>query len=251
MKRVVFCFLFFLVSAQFAIAQDSTIWESQVRAFEEKDLSQPPSKGETVAVGSSSIRLWSTIRSDLAPTSVVPRGIGGATTVDVLYYLDRLVLVYEPKRVLVYAGENDISALRSPQQLLDTTKAIVGRIHARLPSTQVYLLSIKPSILRWDRWPAMKSANDLLASYARSDPRIKFIDVSSPLLGADGTPVREYYLDDLLHLSKRGYEQWTKVIRPYLVESAPSAAFCFAVATTPWGTVGAHSSNCRSGASGS
>jgi homogentisate 1,2-dioxygenase len=73
MKRLVF--LLCMLLAQLSTAQDSAVWESQVRAFEEKDLVEPPPKGETVVVGSSSIRLWSTIRTDLSPAIVVPRGI--------------------------------------------------------------------------------------------------------------------------------------------------------------------------------
>jgi len=237
-------FLLCIAFMQAVAAQDTTAWESQVRAFEEKDLTAPPPKGETVAVGSSSIRLWSTIKTDLLPEIVIPRGIGGATTSDVLYYLDRIVLVYEPRRILIYAGENDISGSRTPQQVLETIKVIVKRIHAALPNARVYLLSIKPSILRWGEWPAMQSANELMASYADTDVRIDYVDVSTPLLGADGLPVRAYYLDDLLHLSKEGYILWTDAIRQSLAQNMATGALCSTIGSTPWGTFGARQRRC-------
>lgn len=242
--RNLLCLFLGLLASQFAFAQSSTEWESQVVAFETRDATQPPPKGETVAVGSSSIRLWSTIRSDLAPAVVEPRGIGGATTIDVLYYLERLVLVHEPRRVLLYAGENDIAGGRAPRDVLATTQEIVSRIHQRLPSTRVVLMSVKPSILRWDKWPRMAEANGLLAAFAATDPRISYVDVSSALFGADGLPARENFADDLLHLSKHGYEVWTSLLRPVLLEPSPSLARCSTYASVPWGTFGTRLEGC-------
>lgn len=239
--------LLLAILAPLAAAQDATVWESQVQEYEQKDRTDPPEKGQTIAVGSSSIRLWSSIEADLAPATVAGRGIGGAITTDVLFYLDRLVLVHEPSRVILYVGENDLSGDRTPQQVLDTVRQIVGGIHRRLPSAKVYLLSIKPSPLRWERWPAMRSANQLLAAYARTDARISYVDVSTPLLGANGQPVREYYVDDQLHLSRAGYVVWRDAIRPFLLDNRSSPAACSPIQSTPSGTLGVRQRNCRFG----
>jgi hypothetical protein len=55
-----------------------------------------------VIVGSSTIKRWYTSETDLSPLVTIRRGIVGAQTADIDYYLERVVLVYQPKSVLLY-----------------------------------------------------------------------------------------------------------------------------------------------------
>ncbi|MFO0451835.1 MAG: hypothetical protein ACK52I_24825 [Pseudomonadota bacterium] len=85
-----------LALAGAAVAQSISLtrFEDQVRAYESADRTDPPPRNAVVAVGSSTIRLWNTIATDLAPIApVLERGFGGSTAVELEYYLDRLVRV--------------------------------------------------------------------------------------------------------------------------------------------------------------
>ena len=94
------------------------------------------------------------MEADLAPLTVVPRGFGGSTMADVLHYVDRLVLPYKPRAVVIYEGDNDTFSGVSPETIVTQLRAIISKIHAALPDTCVYVLAVKPSLARvkvWDR----------------------------------------------------------------------------------------------------
>jgi len=210
-----------LALAGLAVAQANT-WESEILAYEQQDRLFPPPAGAIVVTGSSTIARWGSIRNDLAPLEIIPRGFGGSTADDLDFYLERIVLTYAPRAVVIYEGENDIAQGLTPQYVATRIAQIAGRISARLPSARVYVISIKPSPLRWGVWPQMQLANQLLAEFCASDPRYRYIDTVSTLLGADGWPRPEYFTSDTLHLSAAGYTAWTNSVRPVLLSREQS-----------------------------
>ena len=219
-------------------AQAQTQWESEVQAYEAADRTSPPPAGAIVVTGSSTIRLWTTMATDLAPLDVLPRGFGGSTTADLDYYLERLVLVYNPRAVVIYEGDNDIDGGQSPQQVADRMGTILSRISARLPAARVYVISIKPSPARSSVWPQAQQANSLLAALCATDARYTYVNAASVLLGSNGLPRPEYYQSDQLHLNAAGYQAWTSAIRPTLLAQQSSPLPIDASApTTPSGLV--------------
>lgn len=200
---------------------DPAFFEDAIVAFEEADREAPPAKGGIVFVGSSSIRMWKSLSADMAPLPVLNRGFGGAHMEHVLHNVDRVVIPYRPRIVVVYAGDNDLASGtgKDAARLLEEYRQLVARIHRALPETHLYFLSIKPSRLRWDRWPLMSEANAAVRTYSQSDPRLHYVDVATPLLGADGLPRDDVFLFDGLHLDATGYAEWTSVLRPLLLEA--------------------------------
>lgn len=206
-------------SADEAQYPDPTRFAEEVQAFAKEDALKPPPHGAVVCVGSSSMRMWhSTIAEDLAPLTVIPRGFGGSTVNDLLYYLEPLVLKYEPRAVLVYEGDNDIAEGISPDRIADGYKKLVARIHDKLPACRIYLLPAKPSVAREKMWPKMQALNRKLVDLCSSDDRLTFIDTASGMLTPDGHPRPDIFRDDNLHMKRAGYEIWRAAIRPVLVK---------------------------------
>jgi lysophospholipase L1-like esterase len=192
-------------------------WEQTVAAFDALDRADAPSPGGVLFVGSSSIRLWDSLQKDFATLPVViNRGFGGSKLSDCVRHLDRLVVPYRPRLVLVYAGDNDLAAGRTPEDILARFKAFAEGVHASLPATRIAFISIKPSPARAHLLPDIRRANALVHDYAATAPNAEFIDAFTPMLAADGGPRPELYRADALHLNARGYELWRTVIRPYV-----------------------------------
>ena len=63
------------------------------------DLDRP-----VVFVGSSSIRLWSTLEEDMAPVPALNRGYGGSRIFDTIYWADRLVTAHDPTVIVASDG---------------------------------------------------------------------------------------------------------------------------------------------------
>jgi len=197
----------------------SGFWEHQVSAYEKADRLNPPKAGVIVFTGSSSIRLWETLTSDMKPLEVINRGFGGSQIAEVNQYASRIVLPYQPRAVVLYAGDNDLSFpwLKTPEQVAGDFKQFVEIVHASLPETWVYFISIKPSIRRWGHWQKFKKTNELIAEYIRTQPRVQFIDVDAAMLDVQGKPRTELFRKDGLHMNAQGYAVWTDIIKPVLV----------------------------------
>jgi lysophospholipase L1-like esterase len=118
--------------------------------------------------------------------------------------------------VVLYAGDNDLAAGRTPQQVFDDYGNFVAKIHAALPKTRIVYIAIKPSKARWKLIAKIREANRLIAEAAAKDPRLVFIDVEKPMLGADGKPRPELFKPDGLHLNAEGYRLWAGMVGPHL-----------------------------------
>lgn len=193
-------------------------WEADIEAFEAADRTAAPAPGGVVFVGSSSIRLWETLEEDFAGIPVINRGYGGSEMADALHFADRIILPYRPRMVVVYAGDNDLWNGKSPEDVFGDFSQLVDEIHAELPQTRVAFIAVKPSIARWRIADQVRRTNELVRELAESEPRVQYIDIFTPMLGPDGTPREELFVDDGLHLNARGYELWESVVEPVVRE---------------------------------
>jgi lysophospholipase L1-like esterase len=191
-------------------------WEPEIRAFEAADLTNPPPRGAILFIGSSSIRLWKSLAEDFKPLAVINRGFGGSELSDSVFFAGRIVIPYRPKQIVLYSGDNDLAAGKSPQQLLTDFQAFVRGARSALPDTRISYISVKPSPSRRHLMDRMREANRLISDWARTQDRLDFIDVFTPMLGPDGEPRPEIFAPDKLHLNAAGYQLWTRIVRPYL-----------------------------------
>ena len=89
------------------------------------------------------------LEKDLAPLTVIPRGFGGSNMSDVVRHMDKVVLPYKPRAILLYQGDNDIVSGRvTTDMVVDVYEHFLKELWSELPKTRVYILSVKPSISR-------------------------------------------------------------------------------------------------------
>ena len=200
-----------------ATAPTSQPFLKDIQAFEAADRKQMPAPGGVLFVGSSSIRLWKTLARDFPGVPVISRGFGGSTIRDSTRYAPKIVLPYKPKTIVFYAGDNDLAQGRSPRGVLEDYKAFVRTVHAELPETRILFIAVKPSPARWKLVEAQREANRLVREFSEADAkRLRYVDVFTPMLGEDGKPRAELYVKDELHLSDKGYELWTGLVKTQL-----------------------------------
>ncbi len=189
-----------------------------MRLFAMSDAVVPRPEGAIVAVGSSSMRFWhERIKEDLAPLTIIPRGFGGSTMNDVLHHLDRLVLQYKPRAVMIYEGDNDVSKGIHNDFIVNRYQLAIERIHAQDKTTRIYLFSVKPSISRIEMWPQMQALNSQLQAICDEDQRLIYVDVATPML-KDGKPLPHIFVADDLHMNAAGYDIWRDAVRPVLIQ---------------------------------
>ena len=195
---------------------DPRRYEEDMLAFERADALDYPAPGCVVFMGSSSIRGWKTLEEDFAGMNVALRGYGGSQISDAVYYVERIVVPYQPSAIVLYAGDNDIAAGKSVETVVADFKDFVRTVNSYIGPRAVYFISIKPSIRRWELWPEMEKANEAIRQWAETQPAVYYIDVATPMLGADGKPRPELFQEDGLHMVRAGYQLWTEVVRPMI-----------------------------------
>jgi lysophospholipase L1-like esterase len=196
---------------------DSNRWEPTIRKFEDADKLTPPPQNAIVFIGASSIVRWNLPESfpELGRRAI-NRGFGGSLAADSTRYAERIVIPYKPRIVVFYAGDNDVEANHTPEQIAGDFAAFERTVHAALPATEIIFISIKPSVRRWAWIEQITSANALVRQYCASHPHLSFVDIVPRMLGADGKPRQELLLDDGLHMTPAGYRIWNDALRPLL-----------------------------------
>jgi len=190
-------------------------YEKEVAAFEALDRTNPPPPGQILFVGSSTIVDWdpATYFPDL---KIINRGLWGSALIDTVRLVDRIVLPYQPRLIVLYAGDNDIDGGQTSEDVTVQFERFIREVHARLPQTRIVFIGIKPSPRRWLTIDRARETNERIRTLAGRDDRVAYLDVDGPMLGWDETPRKELFLSDGLHLSPQGYQLWTTLLHPLL-----------------------------------
>jgi len=210
-------FLFGLAFIAFSQEKERYPFENEIKTYQRADsVSKPPKKG-ILFIGSSSIRLWNDLKERFPDKPIIQRGVGGCQLSHfVQYYMDKIVYPYKASQIFIYAGDNDIAAGKSAEQVAETFVEFWDLVREKQPKVPIYFLAIKPSNSRAKYIPTVEKANALIKEFLDKQKRGAYIDVASVVLGPDGKPDDRLFREDRLHLNSRGYDLWEQAIRPYL-----------------------------------
>ena len=198
---------------------------AEINAFAATDRKQMPPTGAVLFMGSSSIRIWSTLAQDFAEIPVINRGFGGSFISQSTLYADRIAVPYKPKMIVLAAGTNDLAyGNRNSQQVFQDFKDFVAKIHAALPDTRIVYISINPTVARWNQEGDILDTNHLIEKFIfeNNSPteKLNFINSHAQILTADGQPQPKLLQGDGLHFNSEGYKVWTSIIKPRIVALA-------------------------------
>lgn len=185
----------------------------EIRAFIAQDEREFPLPGGVVFVGSSSIKLWEKAQDDFYFVNLIQRGFGGSCIEHSTLYADYIVIPYQPRLIVMYAGDNDIARGQSPEAVRDDFRDFVHKIHTALPDALIAFASIKFSPSRWHLRERIERANDLIWEFCLLTPHTHFIDMTHVMLDENVEPRPELFSDGL-HPNRDGYREWTKALAP-------------------------------------
>ena len=205
---------------------DPTLWERSIKKFEKTDINKKPEINSILFTGSSSIVYWKNLEEDMSPLPVMNRGFGGSQIPDVTHYVDRIVVPYEPKGVVFYAGENDITGLliskkKTAEEVATSFTQFCDKVFTSYKPIPIYFISIKPPKRRKKFWPEMEKANKLIEKYCRISENVHYINIVDSMLDSDGNIHPHLFKWDGIHLNKKGYEIWKTIIKPILAQDFP------------------------------
>jgi len=187
----------------------------EIQAFERLDKTQTYAEDAILFIGSSSIRLWKTLEEDMKPYPVIQRGYGGAHFRDMFFFTDR-ILADHPLSMVVCFVANDISGSGkdgTPQEVLKLFKYFIKQVRAKHPSIPIMQVAITPTQSRWRLWPQINVVNQLIKAYCEKTENLYFINTVPEFLDEHGKPKPQWFVGDQLHLNKKGYEVWNRIIK--------------------------------------
>ena len=196
-------------------------FQNDIKIFKERDSVFKPLPNAILFVGSSSFTFWRDVNNYFPGYPIFNRGFGGSSLPDVIRYANDIILPYHPKQIFIYCGENDFAASDT------VTAAIVFERFKQLYSiirkglgkkVNVVYVSMKPSPSRLHLMPAFNEANEQIKQFLSTQKHTAFADVYHPMLNADGTPNKELFIEDNLHMNAKGYAIWQKVLAPFLLK---------------------------------
>jgi lysophospholipase L1-like esterase len=204
-----------------AVATSAEPFADEIESFAAADRVAPPAPHGVLFVGSSTIRMWPALKADFAGVPVIQRGFGGSELSDVVHYASRIVIPYKPRLVILYAGDNDIAVGKTATTVFAEYEQFVRLVERALPDTRIAFVSIKPSIARWALIDQIRSTNSMVRNFAAHDPRLLYIDTYTPMLSPDGTPRKELFVEDGLHMNDAGYALWRDILNPVVRAGRP------------------------------
>nr|MCU0407560.1 GDSL-type esterase/lipase family protein [Bacteroidales bacterium] len=207
-------------AAKYRSLPEVQAWEKDISRFEELDSSEYYPASSILFMGSSSIRLWSTLASDMAPYPVIQRGFGGSKLSDFTVYTERIVAPHKCRAIVIFIA-NDITGSdkdKSPEEVAGLFRYIVKKIRKSHPDTPVFWIAVTPSAARWKVWDKISEAGKLIEDFCLKSENLYYIRTASAFLGASGTPREELFIKDKLHLNEDGYAIWTSIIKKELMK---------------------------------
>ena len=204
----------FVISAQ--TYDRAKIWDAEIKSLTEIDTKQTPPKDAVLFVGSSSVRLWKNLRTSFPQINVINRGFGGSRLEDVNFYFERIVVPYNPKTIVLYAGENDVNDGIAPEKVLADFQQFTKMVRVKFPKAKLLYISLKPSPSRWKLADNFRKTNELVKTEIAKDKLAKFVDVWTAMLNEKGEPKAEIFVEDKLHMNEKGYAIWREVLAKYL-----------------------------------
>ncbi len=191
-------------------------FRDEINEFKRLDKENFPEKGKILFTGSSSIRFWDSLEEDMEPLEILNRGFGGAQISHVIYHFEDIIKPYNPKAIVFFCGTNDLTALKTPEETLKDFKKFLNLVRNEFGNIKVYVIGIKPTVDRLYLDKEERIYNSSIKLLASDDAYLEYINVWDPMLNQDGTRMPELFIEDGLHMNKKGYEVWTKKVRESL-----------------------------------
>ncbi len=193
---------------------------AEIAQFEAMDKKNPPARGQILFTGSSSFTKWTDVQDYFPGTKILNRAFGGSSLPDMIRYVDKAIVPYRPKQIVIYCGENDFAgdAKLPAYKVEQRFETLFKLIRAELPTVPIVYVSMKPSPSRWYMRAKFVAGNRWIEEFCQHQPNCKFVSVWDQMLDENGRPKAEIFLSDRLHMNAKGYHIWQPIIAPYLLK---------------------------------
>ena len=211
-KKIIFVVVLFLSINSFA---QKVPFYNDIQAFKKEDSLKTPTKNPVLFIGSSSFTKWTSLQQDFPAIPVLNRAFGGSTLLDVIRFEEEVVFKYQPRKIVIYCGENDLASSETitPTEVFNRFKILYEDIRKQQPKVPIVYVSIKPSISRWKMKDKQIESNKLIEDFINKNRNIAFVNIWDQMLDENGNPKKDIFSSDNLHMNEKGYEIWIAALK--------------------------------------
>ena len=219
MGKIKIAVIFLLLTGMLYAQEKPAFWDD-IQAFKKQDSVSPPPKNAILFIGSSSFTMWKDVQTYFPSFTIINRGFGGSSLTDVIRYSDEIIIPYQPKQIVIYCGENDLAGSDDVKgrMVFDRFKQLFKIMRRHYPKAKLTYVSMKPSPSRLHLMSKMLEGNLLIKNFLKKKKKTSFVDAYHNMLNRDGTPMKDIFLEDNLHMNAKGYTIWQKLIEPHLLK---------------------------------
>jgi lysophospholipase L1-like esterase len=142
-------------------------------------------------------------------------GVAGETVEGLLSRLEGIIK-RNPRAdfIFIMTGINNVAM--EDFDFLDPYREIIKRVASAYPNAKIYVHSLLPTLVDFIENESVRSVNVSIENLAK-ETEAGFIDLFPHFVDKQGAPVREYLLDDGVHLTDKGYSVWAGVLEEIIV----------------------------------
>ncbi|OUT61328.1 MAG: hypothetical protein CBB71_05150 [Rhodopirellula sp. TMED11] len=195
-------------------------WSKDIAAFDKLNANQKDNPDAVLFIGSSSIRRWDTMATDMTPYQTIRRGYGGAKYSDMAVFAKQIVQPHQYRAIVMFVGNGIVGSDDdlSIDEVECLTRHIIEQSQQHQSSAPFFIIEITPCKKRFDVWPTIRQANARLRKVALTTPGTYFIPTAGNFLDTNTQPRSELFVDDQLHLNPDGYKLWSRLIKRRLAD---------------------------------
>ena len=153
--------------------------------------------------------------------NVANLGVAGESVEGLLFRIDGIIKAYpEVDLIFIMTGINNIAM--EDFDFLDSYRDIILRLSAAYPKARVFIHSLFPVMVDFIDNKSILNANDRIKALAGTTG-VEFMDLHNLFIDNQGRPVKDYFLDDGVHLSDKGYDVWSEALEEIINGHVPSS----------------------------
>ena len=194
-------------------------YEDEIKQLEDKLITAKGDKIRVVFFGSSSIRMWETLETDFPEFDVINQAFGGSTLAACCWFFKRVIPLWKPDIIVLYAGDNDLGDGRHPEEVFLNFNTIMSLVEDCCGYIPVAFISIKQSISRLNIYDSIQYTNKIIRrEIDLKYPFCTYVDIIDAMK-TNGVINKALFEPDGLHLSAKGYKVWKKELKSQFLDN--------------------------------
>lgn len=147
-------------------------------------------------------------------------GVAGESVQGLLSRIVRILSAHsDVELIFIMSGINNLAM--GDTEFYNFYRVILEKLSFVYQRADIYVQSLLPALVEFISDASIVEANSELEKIAR-ETGVHYLDVHGKFIDSSGRPIKEYLLDDGVHVSRAGYDVWAGIVEEVIKTQNPS-----------------------------